>query len=204
MRLHTSAYLVVLALLGGAAAPVVGQSLAEIARREEERRKAAAKDPKLAKPKVYTNDDVGNVPAPLAPASVAEDGAKPAAAAVKPADGTAPAEASPATAADAAAAPAAPGSVKDQAYWSGRATEMRARLDRDRTYVDALQSRINALTTDFVNTDDPARRGQIEADRRRALDELDRLKKSIEDQQKAIAGFEEEARREGVSAGWLR
>jgi hypothetical protein len=202
MRLHISAYFVVLALIGGAAAPLYAQSLAEIARREEERRKAAAKDPKGAKPKVYTNNDVGNVPAPLQPNADAQDGAKPEDA--KPADGTTPAAAADGAAAATPAAAAPATAAKDQAFWSGRANEMRTRLDRDRTYVDALQSRINALTTDFVNTDDPARRSQIEADRRRALDELDRLKKSIEDQQKAIAAFEEEARRAGVPAGWLR
>src|SRR5207253_1319703 len=46
--------------------------------------------------------------------------------------------------------------VKDQAYWSGRVKALQEQLSRDETYADALQSRINALTTDFVNRDDPA------------------------------------------------
>jgi hypothetical protein len=200
MRLHISACLVVVAISAGIVRPLYSQSLAELARKEEERRKAAAKDPKAAKPKVYTNNDVGNVPAPLAPPTV-DDATKPADPAAKPLDGAAPATA--AAPGSAEAAPAA-GAAKDQAYWSGRANEMRTRLDRDRTYVDALQTRINSLTTDFVNTDDPARRNVIEADRRKALDEMERLKKSIADQQKAFADFEEEARRASVPAGWLR
>jgi hypothetical protein len=77
-------------------------------------------------------------------------------------------------------------------------------LDRDKTYADAMQSRVNALTTDFVNRDDPAQRSVIEADRQKALAELDRLKNSIADTQKAITQLEEEARRANVPPGWLR
>jgi hypothetical protein len=72
---------------------------------------------------------------------------------------------------------------KDQAYWSGR---------------------INALTTDFTNRDDPAQRAQIELERQRSLAELDRVKKEIAEQTKAIADIEEEARKAGVPPGWLR
>jgi hypothetical protein len=197
MRLHIPAFALLVSLLGGVSVPVAAQSLAELARREEERRKAASKtrDPK-AKPKVYTNDDVGNVPAMLAP----------------PADPSAPADAQ-AAPADAAAAKAAAEAkpadkdaevVKDQAYWGGRIKALRTQLERDRTYVEALQSRINALTNDFVNTDDPARRAVVETDRQRAIEELERLKKSIAEQQTGIADFEEEARRAGVPPGWLR
>jgi seryl-tRNA synthetase len=94
--------------------------------------------------------------------------------------------------------------AKDQTYWKGRITQAREQLDRSKILLDALQSRINALSTDFVNTDDPARRSVIERDRQRALAETERLKKEIADQTKAIAAIEEEARRAGVPAGWLR
>ena len=69
---------------------------------------------------------------------------------------------------------------------------------------DSLQSRINALTTDFVNRDDPAQRAKIEADRKAALAELERVKKELDEQTKAITAIEDEARRAGVPAGWLR
>ena len=94
--------------------------------------------------------------------------------------------------------------VRDQAYWSKRMADLREQLSRDQVYMDALQSRINALTTDFVNRDNPIQRNQIAADRQRALDELARLKKGTEDDRKAIADFEEEARRAAVPPGWLR
>ena len=104
-----------------------------------------------------------------------------------------------------ASAPApAPAAGNDQAYWNERITAARAALDRSKVFADALQSRINALTTDFVNRDDPAQRAVIEADRKTALTELDRVRKDIETQQKAIATIEDEARRAGVPSGWLR
>ena len=78
------------------------------------------------------------------------------------------------------------------------------RLDRDRTLADALQSHINALTADFSARDDPAQRSALGVERQKALDELDRLKKSIVSDQKAIAVLQEEARRASVPPGWLR
>jgi hypothetical protein len=71
-------------------------------------------------------------------------------------------------------------------------------------FVEALQSRINGLTTDFVNRDDPYQRAKIGEDRQKALDELARVKGEIEAGKKLIDNIEEEARRAGVPPGWLR
>jgi hypothetical protein len=60
------------------------------------------------------------------------------------------------------------------------------------------------LTTDFVNRDDPAQRAVVAADRQKALDDLNQVKKEIADDQKALADLQEEARRAGVPPGWLR
>jgi hypothetical protein len=80
----------------------------------------------------------------------------------------------------------------------------RDQIARTQIFMDSLQTRINSLTTDFVNRDDPAQRAKIETDRQAALAELERVKKELTDQQKAIAAIEEEARRAGVPVGWLR
>jgi hypothetical protein len=96
------------------------------------------------------------------------------------------------------------GEVKDEAYWRSRISGARSALERSRIFADALQSRINALTTDFVNRADPAQRAQIELERQRAVAELDRVKKEIAEQTKAISDIEEEARKAGVPPGWLR
>jgi hypothetical protein len=193
-RLQVSA-LVLASLLAGWPS-VRAQSLADVARQEEERRKHIKTEAK-----VYTNKDLGNAPpAPASPrpAPAASDttGTKDGAAKTDAADSGAKTEA--------AASPAAETPKRDQAYWNGRLTDLQTTLERDRTYLEALQSRINALTTDFVNRDDPAQRAVIATDRDRAIAEFERLKKQNEDHRKAIADFEEEARRAGVPPGWLR
>jgi hypothetical protein len=189
----------VVALLFAMASVSRAQTLADVARAEEARRKAVAKTAK-----VYTNDDLkadfttAVTPAPAPPAA-ASGGAAPATGApgAAGAQGAAPTQADAAT--GAAAAP-----VRDQAYWSARIAEARSATERSRMFADALQSRINALTTDFVNRDDPAQRAVIEQDRLKALSELERVKKEIEANDKAVADILEEARRAGVPPGWLR
>jgi hypothetical protein len=192
--------LLVLAFLGttaaAAAAPaLLAQSLADVARKEGERRKEV-KEP----PKIFTNDDLpGRGPAssassPAAPAaSDAKD--KPAADAK---DGKA-ADAKTDAKSDDKAVP-----VKDQKFWSDGHKALVDKLERDKLLADAMQTRVSALSTDFVNRDDPAQRNVIAQDRQKALDELAALKKGIADDTKAVADFEEDARKAGVPAGWLR
>ena len=82
--------------------------------------------------------------------------------------------------------------------------DLQLQLDRDKVLTDAIQSRINALTADFSARDDPVQRAKIGTDRQRALEELERLRKAIATDQKAIADLQEEARRASVPPGWLR
>ena len=77
-------------------------------------------------------------------------------------------------------------------------------LRRAEIFAEALQSRINGLTADFTARDDPAQRAVIANDRQKALAELDRVKQEIQQHTKAIADIQEEARRAGVPAGWVR
>jgi len=179
-------------------ASLSAQSLADVAKKEEERRKQAP-----SAGKVYTNKDL--LPAPpvsTPPAGVeAKDAPKEGDAAKDKEAGAADKDADkdkekdkdkPATGA------------RDEKYWRDRMKSALEAADRDQTLADAMQSRINALTTDFVNRDDPAQRAVIAKDRDRALAELDRLKQAIIKDKKAITDLEEEARRAGVPPGWLR
>jgi hypothetical protein len=161
--------------------------IADVAKAEEARRKSVKKPAK-----VYTN---GSLTADTS------KGAPPPAAAT-PSPATPPANASPAKPGD-AVKPAAEDPTK-QEYWVGRINNARAQLQRSQMFADSLQSRINALLTDFVNRDDPAQRAKIEGDRKAALAELEKVKKELDEQNKAIAAIMEEARRAGVPAGWLR
>ena len=185
MRFNAFAAFGVLAALAVSSAAIAQtQSLGDLAKKEEERRKAL---PESAK--VYTNKDLMAAPPVTPPPPPAPAAAEPAkdAAKDKPADAAKDKE-----------------PPKDQAYWAGRKKALQDQLDRDQTYSDALQSRINALSADFVNRDDPAQRAQISMDRAKATAELNRLKQSIADGKKALADLEEEARRAGVPPGWLR
>ncbi len=83
-------------------------------------------------------------------------------------------------------------------------TQLRSQFEQDQVLADALQTRINSLSADFVNRDDPAQRAVIAQNRQRAIVELDRLTKAIAEGKKAIADLEEEARRASVPPGWLR
>lgn len=170
------------------------QSLGDVARRSAERRK---EQPKAGK--VYTND---NLKADITP-SVPVPAAAPAAAPDAPPPADAPVDA-PAAAGGTGNVSDAREARSDEAAWRGKMTAAREALERSESFAGALQSQINALTVDFVNRDDPAQRSQIEQRRTKAVAELERAQRDIQANRKAITAIEDEARKAGVPAGWLR
>jgi hypothetical protein len=178
-----------------AVAPAVwAQSLADVARQEEARRKTIK-----APAKVYTNDDLRDAGSPpqATPATAPSSGTQ---------AGTAPTATPPSpsgTDADKPATPA-PSPQADEAAWKQRMSTARDNLTRAQTFAEALQSRINALATDFAARSDPAQRAVISTDRQKALAELDRVKQEIQQYEKSITDIQEEARKAGVPAGWVR
>ena len=187
-------YAPLVALFVLAAAAADAQSLADVARQEAERRKALT-----APGKVYTNESLRSEPAPAVPPAPAPAPAPPETPAA-PGDPAAPGTQPSAPGTPEPAAPPA----QTEADWRKRAATIRDSVARLQTFSEALQSRINALTADFVNRDDPAQREVVAADRQKALTELDRVKQEIAQQQKALVALQDEARRAGVPAGWLR
>lgn len=178
--------------------PALAQSpLADAARREAARRQAG---PSAAIP-IYTNQDLDRLPlraSPMVPrlpgsastvvttAGVGGDGA-------------------PGAVGEAAARQPAPGSgAGDEKQWRARITAARSNLSRAEIFAEALQSRINALSADFVNRDDPAQRQDLFTQRQRALEELDRVQAEVAGFRQEVADIEEDARRAGVPPGWLR
>ena len=175
-----AAALTVLGLfLAPSVALAVSQSptLGELARQEQERRKALK-----VSGKVLTEQDlpVASLPSATPAAS----------AAVK--DGSSP------------AAPVAPTDARDESWWRQRIVQVRDGLRRNEIIAEALQTRINALTNDFAARDDPYQRTRIADDREKAIAELDRVRSEIPLQKKKIEEIEEEARQAGVPPGWLR
>ena len=153
-------------------------SLAEVAKKEQDRRKTV-KTPS----KVITKKDLPpsaqnpQTPAPVTPTATKIDESK--AAESKPDE-------------------------KDEAWWKNRINQVREELRRNEMFAEALQTRINSLSTDFVNRDDPFQRAKIGEDRDKALAELSRVKAEIVNAKKQIEDIEEEARKAGVPPGWLR
>ena len=164
------------------------QGLGDLAKQEEARRKTVT-----TPGKVYTNESLRPAPKPSSPTSSTG-----AAAATSASTSTPDASAGSSDTASAA------NGAGNEAAWKRKMTDARTALDRSQSFADALQTRINSLTTDFTNRDDPAQRSQIAADRDKALAQLTQLKKEIEDNTKAIQNIQEDARKAGVPAGWVR
>lgn len=151
--------------------------LAELAQKEQERRKAL----KGAVGRVYSDKDLPKAATPpiaSAVPTVVQAEAKPAE--TKPDD------------------------QKDETWWRNRIVQAREAQRRGEAFAAALQSQINGLTTDVVNRDDPYQRAKLADNRLKALSELQRVTGEIEQAKKDIVDIEEEARRANVPPGWLR
>jgi hypothetical protein len=173
---------IALSMLASGVVPLRAQSLADVARQEEARRK------EIRQPaKVYTNKDLVSVPStsPRTAASTAPDVPDAAGKTAKDATGDAAKDAKDTK---------DPAGVKDQAYWSNRLKTLTAQLDQDQALADAMQVSVNALTAAAVTG----------PEMQKALEALDHLTQAVERDKKAVADFPEEARRASVPPGWLR
>ena len=171
--------LIVLVPAGRAAAQT--PTLADLAKKEEARRKALT-----APTKVYTKDD-------LPPSAV-----------VVPATPAAPATAQAPAAPGDPKADAPKEDEKGEAWWRERMAQAREGLRRNQLFAEALQSRMNAMAVDVANRDDPAQRQMLSQERQKAVQELARVQGDVEKLKKEIADIEEEARVAGVPPGWVR
>jgi hypothetical protein len=180
--MKTATALVILFCFSTGAALAQSPSLVDLAKQEQERRKTL----KGSSAKVYSDKDLPKGAPPPVASTVPST---PAATAIAPEQK--PAEAK-------------PDDQKDEAWWRARIAQAREAQRRAEAFAEALQSRINALSTDVVNRDDPYQRAKIADDRLKALAELQRVTGEIEQSKKEIADIEEEARRANVPPGWLR
>ncbi len=154
--------------------------LGELAKQEQERRKGQ-KTPS----KVYTKKDLPPGPSAPPPATASSPATTPSDETKQPEKKTGEEE-------------------KDETWWKNRINQVREEQRRNEMFAEALQTRINALSTDFVNRDDPFQRAKIGEDRDKAIAELGRVKADIDKAKKQIEDIEEEARKGGVPPGWLR
>jgi len=200
MKTITIHAVVAVAMLVPAVHVLAQSPLADAARREAARRQAV----RAASIPVYTNEDLDRLPARPAPArprlpAASETTVTTAGVGGETREGPEAAAGQPAVP-DAAPLPAR----GDEKTWRTRITTARANLARAVMFAESLQSRINALSTDVVNRDDPAQRQLLFEQREKALAELDRVQSEVAAFTREIADIEEEARRLGVPPGWLR
>ena len=181
----------------GMATVAAAQSLGDVAKKEEQRRKTVK-----SSGKVYTNDELKRDPTPSVPASAATGTTSTPSASSTPAPAPAPSDKN--ADKDDSAGKDGGADKSDEKTWRKRIANARESLQRSQAFADALQSQLNALSTDFVNRDDPIQRQQIANKRDGVVAELDRVKKEVASQTKAISEIQEEARRAGVPAGWVR
>lgn len=194
MKKHQTARIVLVAAVAVIASVLTAgaQSLADVARKEAARRKDVK-----APVKVITNDNLTVVPAAVPPGAPTDTSGQP-----SPPDAAAPAD----TTAEKPKEQAqeAPDPRKDPEFWRKRIADARQARDRNAFLLEAVQSRINALTTDFYARDDPYQREQLGLERQKTLAEFDRMKKHQAELEQAITDIEEDARRANVPPGWLR
>jgi hypothetical protein len=191
---------VVFAVVSGFGGAEGAQSLADVALKEMERRKAVSEPAK-----VYTNEDVEKSTGPLTTGT----SVKPQASGDTPggAAGDAKssgAKATPDASAQAGKAASADAGTADEAAWRDRMTAARQKLAKAEAFDRALQSQINGLWAEFTARDNPVERTKIEKDRGEAIAEQARVKGEAAAAKKEIADIAEEGRKAGVPAGWLR
>lgn len=177
LRLLTAS--LVVAICATTAAYAQSPTLAELAKREQDRRKNVK-----APAKVLTAEQVPKTAAPTPTA-------------VSPVTPTDPKAQKPEESAK-------DDPAQQESAWKTRMAGLREELRRSEMFAEALQTRINSLSADFTSRDDPYQRQKVGEERLKALAELDRVKADAELVKKKIADAEEEARRAGVPPGWLR
>lgn len=165
------------------------QSLAAIAQKEAERRKASA-----PATRVYTDADLRAEPPPAAPASKAAATAPEAQAAEPAAEKDA--------AADDKIKPEdlVSRERRDEQYWRERAAQIRTRLDKLRADTGAIRARAEALRNGSGGGDP----GQQAAELQHVSGDLRRFEAELRDIEAEWSRLEEHARLSNVPAAWLR
>lgn len=95
--------------------------------------------------------------------------------------------------------------VRDEAWWRGRAREIREEWRRTVDEIDELEAAAADLRWRFYAEDDPwVRDGDVKPEWDRALDRLSEARRRLEEYPRQLDELVEEGRREGALPGWLR
>jgi hypothetical protein len=90
--------------------------------------------------------------------------------------------------------------------WADRARQARDKITEAEERVAGLEARITELRTDrgASNAMDPQRLQTIQAEIQKATEELEATRKELQAAREGLEAVVEEARRQGVPAGWVR
>lgn len=162
---------------------VHAQTIADLARKERERRQGA---PKAV---VITNADIK----PSSSTPPAEE--KPAAAEATPPHPASVAPESPAV-------EAGPGG-HDEKWWRGQFDKVRSEIQRTETQIPLLESNLNTANREFLTRSyDPDGRGKRAIDDAKAA--VDEAKSGLARNQGRLSQLEDDLRKAGGPAGWAR
>ena len=141
----------------------------------------AKEQPKSASPRVLTNEDLAASKATgAAPVNtVGPTGSKP----------------------DAKNSSTAAGPKKGEAYWRGRAKQIRDEIEKVEKQIKALNEKTQTGKSDGIKIGFETYNSVIYADFESQVKELEKHKEKL---QKAMTALEEEARKDGALPGWLR
>jgi hypothetical protein len=205
--------LVLAAVVAGLAGPVLAQSLAEVAARDQERRKREGARSAPA----YTDSDLraSPSPSPSASPSPASTPAPSMTVAGRPKGWKAPTSspAPPTVQPSAAPSPEGPERIQQQedaleAQWRAIARTRRDALAKAEAEVEALQARVTALQNDMSPNPgdlfDPNRQQKREAEIARVKAELDAARGARASAQQAVDDLERDVLRAGGTPGWVR
>jgi hypothetical protein len=181
---HCRALFTIVLIGGLALESTSAQSLGELARREEERRR------QITPGKQYTNADLPQTQSATAPA-VTQPDSGPAAPAIDP---------QPAKAADAheETAPARGREKRDETYWRARARELGGHVQRTQTEIGSLEARLAELETQAATSPDARRERDVTAA------QLRKLRQNLLSFTKEVERFEQRARADRVPADWIK
>jgi hypothetical protein len=173
------------------AAAAHAQSLADVARQEQERRKTIE-----TPARVYTDADVQK----NAPLTTAAARPQPAA------DGAAAGQATDKAAADESGAPkdGAKEPPKDEAGWRSKVDAARDDLARSRRLLSAMEQQLVGLGIQSSSAAIAGQKGPDQARQQEAAREVERLRADVQKHSDALTKLEGDARDKGVPPGWVR
>jgi hypothetical protein len=172
------------------------QSLADVARQEQERRKTIE-----TPARVYTDADVQkNAPLTTAaarPQPASDATAADASAKSKADDGANPEGAS-------AAKDASKDAPKDEAGWRSKVDSAREDLARSRRLLAAMEQQLVGLGIQASSAAIAGQKGPDQAKQQESAREVERLRADVQKYAEALTKLEGDARDKGVPPGWVR